>query len=65
MTEHREAVWLTIQEYAQTRKLSESTVRRMIKLGMLPVDRVSPRRLRIRMTKVVRSGQDQSHAPTS
>lgn len=55
MTEQRETVWLTVQEYADTRKVSERTVWRLIKADKLTVERISPRVLRIRMTRVKRS----------
>jgi hypothetical protein len=54
LTEHREPVWLTVQEYAQTRKLSERTVWRLIKAEKLQVDRISPRIIRIRLTRIDR-----------
>lgn len=65
MSESREIVYLTVREYAETRKISETTVRRMIAIGMLPVERVSPRRLRIRMRRVLNSSHQSPHAPTS
>lgn len=61
----KETVWLTVAEYAATRKLSESTVRRMITLGTLPIDRVSPRCVRIRMSRVVKSSHQYPGAPSS
>lgn len=60
--ERRETVWIKIKDYAATRHISESTVRRMIKSGQLVVDVVSPRCVRIRLTRVhsVRSSQEPS-----
>jgi hypothetical protein len=63
MSEIRETVWLTVKEYAATRKLSESTVRRLLKDGTLTADHVSHRCLRIRLTRVVRSSQEASQPP--
>jgi hypothetical protein len=63
MADTRETVWIKIKDYARTRQLSESTVRRMIKTGQLTVERYSPRCVRIRLTRVVRSSQERSQAP--
>ena len=54
MPETRESVWLTIREYAETRKVSERTVWRLIKAGKLRVEHISPHCVRIHLTKVVR-----------
>lgn len=63
MTDRRETVWFTVKEYAQTRKLSESTVRRMMKAGDLTVEHLGRRCVRIRFTRVVRSSQEPSAQP--
>jgi len=63
MTEPRELVFLTIAEYAKTRKVSESTVRRQIKAGQLPVERISSRCVRIRLSRRVTNSQGPSPAP--
>ena len=53
MADVRETVWLTIKEYATTRKVSVATVRRQIAAGKLTADKLSPRCVRIRLTRVV------------
>jgi excisionase family DNA binding protein len=52
MAEQREPVWLSIKEYAETRKVSERTVWRLIKAGKLTIERVSVRTVRICLTRV-------------
>lgn len=63
MSDTRETVWIKIKDYAKTRHISESTVRRLIKAGRLKVDIVSPRCVRIRLTRIVTGSQEPSLPP--
>lgn len=54
-TDRRETVWMKIKDYARTRQISESTVRRMIKSGQLTAEVISPRIVRIRLTRITQS----------